>query len=97
MAKKIYIGKLSDKTTEDQLREAFTKIGEVVSLRIVRTANFVKNSNYGYVQMDSMESTKTAIKELNNSTLDGSHIKVMEAHYLDQDIKRRSYFQKRKR
>ncbi len=96
MAKKIYIGKLSDTTTDEQLRDVFMKIGEVVSLKIVRTANFEKNTNYGYVQMDSDENTTKAIKALNNSTLSGSRIKVLEAHYLDQDIKRRTYWTKRR-
>jgi len=96
MAKKIYIGKLSDKTTDEHLRDIFMEIGEVVSLKIVRTPNFTENSNYGYVQMDSDENTKKAIKTLNNSTLDGSRIKVLEAHFLDQEKKRRSYWRKRR-
>lgn len=96
MVKKIYIGKLPNTVTDQQLRKIFLEIGDVVSVDIVQTTNFEKNTNYGYVRMDSEEHTLQAIKTLDNSVLEGSRIKVVEAHFLDQDKQERRYWNKRK-
>lgn len=89
MAKKIYVGGLADKTTEENLSKHFAQIGQVVSVKIVNKITFQKNSRYGYVLMKSKEEVDKAILTLNNSLLDGSKIKVLEAHFLDQEQVRR--------
>lgn len=96
MSKKIYVGKLPNKITDQDLRDLFSKIGNVISVKMVKTNSFQKNTGYAYVQMDSDENTTKAIKTLNNSVLEGSNIKVMEAHSLDQEKPFEHYWKKRK-
>ncbi len=95
MAKKIYIGKLPGSITDQQLADIFSKIGKVVSVKIIKKISFQESVNYGYVRMESDEATVKAIKTLNNTVLKGSRIKVMEAHYLDQD-RPQQYFRNRR-
>ncbi len=85
MANKIYVGRLPKQTTEQQLIDVFSKAGKVISVQIVKTNNNRENSGYGYVRMDTDDSTIKAIRLFNNSVFSGSKIAVMEAHYLDQD------------
>lgn len=96
MAKKIYIGKLSNKITGQQLHDLFSKTGRVISANVVNVTSFKENMNYGYITMSTDEETKKAINTLNNTILEGCRIKVMEAHFLDQD-KQQSYYWKKRR
>ncbi|QQG44603.1 MAG: hypothetical protein HYW86_01685 [Candidatus Roizmanbacteria bacterium] len=96
MSKKIYIGKLPDKITDKQLSDIFSKIGRVISLKIIKVISFQDNMNYGYVQMDTDDNSNKAIKTLNNSLLEGSRIKVMEAHFLDKEKQEHPYWKKRR-
>lgn len=96
MAKKIYIGKLPSSITDQQLADIFSKVGKVVSAKIIKKISFQENMNYGYIRMETDSATAEAIKTLNNTVIGGSRIKVVEAHYLDQDrpqqyYRRRSY------
>ncbi len=90
MAKKIYVGRLPKQTTEQQLIDIFSKAGNVISVQIIKTNNNQENSGYGYIRMDTDDSTIKAISLLNNSTFSGSKIVVMEAHFLDQEHSRLS-------
>lgn len=95
MAKKIHVGSLSEKITDQQLSDVFSKVGKVLSVKVVKVISFQENMNYAYILMDSDENTKKAIKTLDNSLLEGSRIKVMEAHYLDQEKQAQPYWKKR--
>lgn len=95
MARKIYIGKLPKTVTNEQLRELFAKKGTVISVNITTIATFQDNMNYGYIEMGSDAETKEVIKTMNNFKLGKSHIKVMEAHGMDQA--KSSYYQPRRR
>lgn len=96
MFKKIHIGRIPNKVTDQQLSDIFSKIGRVISVKIVRPFGGEENKNYGYIQMDSEENTLKAIKTLNNSLLEGSRIKVVEAHFLDQIKQEQPYWKKRR-
>ncbi|MBI3366266.1 RNA-binding protein [Candidatus Roizmanbacteria bacterium] len=96
MSKKIYIGRISTKTTEEKLAKHFSQIGKIVSLKIVQGINPSKHAGYGYIVMNTEEETHSAINKLNNSNLDGSTLKVMEAHFLDQDKKPDYYYRRHK-
>lgn len=85
MAKKIYVGSIADTTTKENLIGHFSQIGTVLTAEINNKISFQKNSRYAYVMMNSTEETKQAILKLNNSLLDGSKIRVLEAHSLDQE------------
>jgi RNA recognition motif-containing protein len=91
MIKKIYVGKISLTTTDQKLFDHFSQVGKVTSATIIKGIDPKKHAGYGYVAMGSDKEMEEAIRKLNNSILDGNHIWVMEAHYIDQEKKQYYY------
>lgn len=101
MSNKIYVGKLSLITTDKQLFDHFSKAGTVISAKMAKGMDPSQNADHGYVVMASDKEASIAINKLNDSTLNGSHIKVIEVHTMDQENfhfinKNRRNFRKRR-
>ncbi|MDA8087527.1 MAG: RNA-binding protein [Nitrospiraceae bacterium] len=79
MSKKLYVGNLSYAVTEDELREAFAKFGEVQSVRIIRDEATGRPRGFGFVEMTADEDAQKAITGLDGADLLGRPIKVSEA------------------
>ena len=79
MPKKLYVGNLSYSTTEDDLREAFAKIGEVQSVTLITDQASGRSKGFGFVEMASDEDAAKAIGEMNGTTLLDRTITVNEA------------------
>lgn len=71
MAYRIFVGKLSDRTTRDSILKAFSEFGEVKDAE-------VKNG-YGFVFFDDANEAQNAIEKMNGADLDGSVIVVENA------------------
>jgi len=76
---RIYVGNLSRKTTEPELREAFEKFGPVDSLRIVLDKKSGDSRGFAFVEMDASEHALRAITELHGQEVFGNVLKVSEA------------------
>jgi len=72
-SKKLYVGNLNYKTTEETLRETFGRFGEVVS------ANVLQGRGFGFVEMATPEAADEATAKMNGQDLDGRRIVVNEA------------------
>ena len=93
MSTKLYVGSLPYSTTEDELREIFSKVGTVAedtedtedtkgekAVNIIRDPqNENRSKGFGFVQMASEEDAKKAIAELNGSQIGERTIVVNEA------------------
>lgn len=79
MAKKLYVGNLSYSTTEDDLKDVFSKIGEVLSVKVITDAATGRSKGFGFVEMASDEDAEKAIASLNGSTLMDRTLTVNEA------------------
>jgi RNA recognition motif-containing protein len=79
MAKKLYVGNLSYSTTEDDLRDAFAKIGEVQSATLIIDQASGRSKGFGFVEMASDDDAAKAISTLNGSSLFDRTITVNEA------------------
>ncbi|MCX8045171.1 MAG: RNA-binding protein [Desulfobacterota bacterium] len=79
MGKKLYVGNLSYKVTEDDLKKKFGEVGECVSANIVMDKFSGQSRGFGFVEMASDELAQEAIKKLNNVALYGRGIVVNEA------------------
>jgi RNA recognition motif-containing protein len=79
MAKKLYVGNLSYNTVEDDLREAFSKIGEVVSATLIVDQASGRSKGFGFVEMASDEDAAKAITAMNGTTFMERSITVNEA------------------
>ena len=74
-----YVGNLSYKATEDDLKAAFGRFGEVTSVSIIRDRATGKSRGFGFVEMTSRADGGKAIGELDGTPLQGREIKVNES------------------
>jgi len=81
--KKLFIGGLSFKTTQEGLTEAFAKAGEVVSAVIITDRMTHRSKGFGFVEMANDNEAQKAIEMYNNQELDGRNIVVNEARPLE--------------
>ena len=58
---KIYVGNLSFKATDDDLRAAFEPYGEVVSARVIKDKETGRSRGFGFVEMPNQEQGNDAI------------------------------------
>ncbi len=72
----IYVGNLSYRVTEDELRNAFNAYGEVTSAKIVMDRYSGQSKGFGFVEMPIQAEAEKAIKQLNGSLLNGRNIQV---------------------
>ena len=79
MAKKLYVGNLSYTTTEQDLQEAFAKIGEVVSCNLIVDQTNGRSKGFGFVEMATDEDAEKAISTMNGSSFMTRTITVSEA------------------
>jgi RNA recognition motif-containing protein len=75
----IYVSNLSFNVQDEDLREFFAPYGEVSSAKVINDKFTGKSRGFGFVEMSDDAAAKKAIAELNNGTVDGRTIKVMEA------------------
>ena len=79
MGKKLFVGSISFKATEDDLKELFSNIGEVESVKIIIDAYTGQSKGFGFIEMASEEDAKKAIAEVNGTTFMERTIIVNEA------------------
>lgn len=70
---KLYVGNISYSATSDELKELFSKYGEVKSV------NLMEGRGYGFVEMSSTEEAAKAQEGLNGLDFKGRTLKVDEA------------------
>lgn len=75
----IYVSNLSFDVQDQDLREFFTPYGEVTSAKIITDRETGRSRGFGFVEMSDDAASRKAIAELNDSSVDGRNIKVMEA------------------
>ena len=90
MAKKLFVGGLPWKTTEDELRDAFSKAGTVASVAVITDKVTGRSKGFGFVEMESDEEAQAAIDMWNNQDFGGRNIVVNEAKPKE-DRPRRDY------
>lgn len=76
MATKLYVGNLSFDTMENDLRDAFGKIGAVVSCSLITDKYTGKSRGFAFVEMASDADAQKAIAELGGKELDGRPLTV---------------------
>ena len=75
----IFVSNLSFNIQDEDLRDFFTPYGEVVSAKIINDKLTGRSRGFGFVEMNDETASRKAIEELNDSTVDGRNIKVVEA------------------
>lgn len=75
----IFVAKLNFDTQSDDLRAAFEAFGAVDSAKVISDHTTGKSKGFGFVEMANDDEALEAIKELDDSELDGSTIVVKKA------------------
>lgn len=79
MEKKIYVGNISFKATEEDIRELFSKSGEVESVKIITDIHSGNPKGFGFVEMATSEDARKAIEALNGTMFMERILSVDEA------------------
>ena len=79
MAKRLFIGGLSYTTTSEELKELFSKIGEVTAADVITDKFTNQGKGFAFVEFADDANADKAIKELNGTEFGGRKIVVNEA------------------
>ena len=79
MNKKLYIGNLSAKVTEDDLKANFSGAGKVLSVNIIKDRLSGLSKGFGFVEMPRVNEANAAISGLNHKEISGLKIRVKKA------------------
>lgn len=79
MGKKLYVGSIPFQATEDDLRDLFSKVGEVESVKIITDMQSGQSKGFGFVEMVNEDDAQKAITDLDGSSFMERTIKVNEA------------------
>lgn len=80
MSKKLFVGGLSWGTTDDGLREAFSRFGEIDEAKVITDRETGRSRGFGFVTFVEEEHAQSAKAEMDGTQLEGRYIKVDEAH-----------------
>ena len=77
----IYVSNLGFAVKDEGLKELFTPFGEVKSAKIINDRETGRSRGFGFVEMTDDIAAKTALSQLNETTVDGRTMRVAEAIY----------------
>jgi RNA recognition motif-containing protein len=76
VGKKLYVGNLEFKATEQEVRELFSQYGEVQSVNIISDIHTGRPRGFCFIEMENADA---AISNLNGADFKGRPLKVNEA------------------
>ncbi len=79
MSKKLFVGGLNWKTTDDGLRQAFARFGEITEPKVIMDRETGRSRGFGFVTFVDDAGADSAISEMDGTELEGRTIKVNQA------------------
>ena len=79
MGKRLYVGNLPYRMTEDELATVFAEVGEVVDVNIIMDRETGRSKGFAFVEMAEDGAAETAINQFNGVEVGGRTLKVAEA------------------
>jgi len=79
MAKKLYVGGLPYKATNDELKAHFSAAGTVVSATIIMDKMTGRSKGFGFVEMENDADAEKAISMFDDKDFGGRNLTVNEA------------------
>src|SRR5882672_4032464 len=76
---KLYVGNLSFSTTEGDLSELFSQVGNVQSMRLMTDRDTGQSRGFAFVELGDRSEGEAAITKFNGYELNGRALKVNEA------------------
>lgn len=72
----LYVGNLVFDVSEDDLRQAFEKFGQVTEVRLIMDKFSGKSKGFGFIEMPNKEEADKAIEEMNGKEFQGRALSV---------------------
>lgn len=88
MAKKLYVGGLPYATTDNELKDAFARAGEVSSAIIIMDKMTGRSKGFGFVEFANDEDAQKAIDMWNGKDFGGRSLTVNEARPMEERPRR---------
>ena len=88
---KLYVGNLSFKTTEAELRDAFGQFGSVTDVYIASDRETGRPRGFAFVTFSTDAESKLAAEKMNGTDLDGRQLTVNEAKPKEESGGSRNY------
>jgi RNA recognition motif-containing protein len=79
MGRRLYVGNLPYKTTDEDLTELFGQAGPVDNVRVMRDQATGRARGFGFVEMTTDEAVQKAIEQFHQYELEGRALVVNEA------------------
>lgn len=87
MSKRVlYVGGLSDATSDYQLRDLFGAYGVVARAYVVRHKHSGKSAGYGFVEMGSGEQALSAVIALEGALFEGNCLRLYVTPYVSTNL-----------
>jgi RNA recognition motif-containing protein len=83
MAKKLYVGGLPYRTTQQALQDYFSQAGAVETATIITDKMTGRSKGFGFVEMASDDEAAKAIEMFNGKEFDGRTLTVNEARPME--------------
>lgn len=79
MTSKIYVGNLSFKIRNDELKQFFSEFGEITEAVVITDRHSGRSKGFGFVTFADAESAQKAISAMNGKEVEGRALTVNEA------------------
>lgn len=83
MNNKLFVGNLPYTANENELKEAFTEAGNVVSVKIITDRDSGRSKGFGFVEMATDAEANVAVEKLNGADYAGRNITVSIARPME--------------
>ena len=83
MSKRIYVGGLPFKTTEEEMNTLFATYGQVTSAKLITDKYSGQSRGFGFVEMPNDEEAVAAMEKLNGSEFGGRKLTINEARPME--------------
>jgi cold-inducible RNA-binding protein len=84
MAKKLYVGGLPYKTTNDELKAHFSGAGAVSSATIIMDKMTGRSKGFGFVEFENDADATNAVSMFDGKDFDGRNLTVNEARPMEE-------------
>ncbi len=75
----IYVGNLSFRATEEEVRQAFSAFGAVSSVNIIMDRETGRSRGFAFVEMADADEARNAVEKINGKDIAGRAVTVNEA------------------
>jgi cold-inducible RNA-binding protein len=79
MGRRLYVGNLPYKATDEDLTALFSSAGNVASARVMRDMATGRARGFGFIEMATDEAAQKAIEQFNEYEMEGRKLVVNEA------------------